>query len=475
MAQSQPQIDMPVMTEDRGKFSPVQKLVISEVLVVIIIAISILIFGAMYAQKPVVEQKEILKTALNVEAFELATIDVQELLTGFGTVQADREVILAAQVSGEIVEINPQLKVGYTVLAEDTLLTPDGPSRRQAAELLVKIDPREYQQRLDQSANRIAETETDIERLTVQQDSVDRQLEKSKAVLKTLREEYDRVQRAVALRAASPSDLNRSLLDLQRYEDTVIQLESQVAVIPHQIAAAKQRLLTSRSEQSRAADDLAKTEVKPPFGGVLSEVLVELGQYVRAGEPLLRLTSVTQVEVPISLSFDDFLQLDKVLAAGNKPAVSLSENETADSRWQGFVVRASPEADSVSRTVQVFVEIRNTTDAARLLPGTFVHARIDGDTYEGKLLIPREAISDGQVYVIDANNVTHRKSITVGRRLHSMVIVEEGLEAGERIALTNLDILEDGRTVVVQSVRSPQDEIQALRSPEIRLLNPAIP
>lgn len=463
------------MTGDHGKYSPVQKLIISEVLVVVIILISLLTFGALYAQKPVVEQKEILATALNVEAYELAAIDVQELLTGFGTAQADREVILAAQVSGEIVEINPQLKVGYTVLAEDTLLSPDGPSRRQAAELLAKIDPREYQQRLDQSANRIAETQTDIERLAVQQDSVDRQLQKSKAVLKTLREEYDRVQRAVALKAASPSDLNRSLLDLQRYEDTVIQLESQVAAIPHQIAAAKQRLLTSQSEQNRAADDLAKTEVKPPFGGVLSEVLVELGQYVRAGEPLLRLTSVTQVEVPVSLSSDDFLQLDKVLAAGNKPAVSLSENETAESRWHGFVVRASPEADSVSRTVQVFVEIRNTSDASRLLPGTFVHARIDGDIHENKLLIPREAIVDGHVYVIDTENVTHRKPVKTGRRLHSMVIIEEGLEAGDRIALTNLDILEDGRTVVVQSIRSPTDEIQSLRSPEIRLLNSTMP
>lgn len=461
------------MTGDHGKFSPVQKLVITEVLIVVIIATSILTFNALYAQKPVVEQKEILAAALNVEAYEVAAIDVQELLTGFGTVQADREVILAAQVSGEIVEINPQLKVGYTVLAEDTLQSPGSPSQRQAAERLVKIDPRDYQQRLDQSANRIAETETDIERLTVQQNSLTRQLQKSKSVLNTLKEEYDRIQRAVTLKAASPSDLNRSLLDLQRYEDTVIQLESQVAAIPHQITAARQRLLTSESEKIRASDDLAKTEVKPPFGGVLSEVLVELGQYVRAGEPLLRLTSVTQVEVPISLSFDDFLQLDKVLSAGDQPEVTLSENETADSRWKGLVVRASPEADSVSRTVQVFVEINNTAEASRLLPGTFVHARIDGDIYKSKLLIPREAILDGQVYVIDADNVTHRRHVTAGRRLHSMIVIEEGLESGERIALTNLDILEDGREVVVQSVRGPKEEIQALRSPEIRLLDPA--
>jgi multidrug efflux pump subunit AcrA (membrane-fusion protein) len=463
------------MPGDQETFSPVQKLVISEVLIAFIIVISLMAFFALYAQKPVVEQKEIQATVLNVDAFLVTEIDVQELLTGFGTVQADREVTLAAQVTGEIVEINPQLKVGYAVLAEDMVQSPNSPSRRQAAELLLKIDPRLYQQRLDQAKNQIAETETDIERLTIQESNLARQLKKSASVLKTLKEEYDRIQQAVTLKAASASDLNRALLDLQRYEDTVIQLESQVASIPHQIAAVKQRLLTAQSEKNRAADDLAKTEVTPPFGGVLSEVLVEQGQYVRAGEPLLRLTSVTQVEVPISLSFDDFLQLDKVLAVGGKPAVALSENETAESRWNGFVVRASPEADSISRTVQVFVEINNTNEASRLLPGTFVHARIDGDIYNGKLLIPREAVLDSQVFVVDADNVTRRRRIRTGRRLHSMVVVEIGLAPGDRIATTNLDILEDGREVVVQFVSNPEDEIRSLDSPEIRLLNPAAP
>jgi hypothetical protein len=174
------------MPGDQETFSPVQKLVISEVLIAFIIVISLMAFFALYAQKPVVEQKEIQATVLNVDAFLVTEIDVQELLTGFGTVQADREVTLAAQVTGEIVEINPQLKVGYAVLAEDMVQSPNSPSRRQAAELLLKIDPRLYQQRLDQAKNQIAETETDIERLTIQESNLARQLKKSASVLTEL-------------------------------------------------------------------------------------------------------------------------------------------------------------------------------------------------------------------------------------------------------------------------------------------------
>lgn len=461
------------MTGEEKTLSSVQKLIVSEVLIGIVLVFSLIAFNALYAQKPVVSQKEIETANLNVDVFSVQPANIEEVLTGFGTARADREVILAAQVSGEIVEINPQLKIGYAVAADQSLASPDNPSRPQEADRLLKIDAREFEQRLEQATNRIAETETEVERLKVQQTNYSRQLGKAKSVLETLKEEYERVQKAVSLKAASASDLNRALLDLRRYEDTVIQLENQVASIPHQIAATDQRLLTSKSEKSRASDDLSKTDIYPPFAGVLSDVLVEQGQYVRAGEPLVRLTSMDLVEVPISLSFDDFLQLDRILTTGRKPKVSLAENETAKPRWSGFVVRTSPEANSETRTVEVFVEIDNNDHTAPLLPGAFVHARIEGTQHVQKIMAPREAIVDGQVYVVDKEGITHRKQVSLGRRLQSLVIIEDGLSEGDQIVMTNLDIVEDGRSVVVQSVHSIEDEISALRSPEIRLLNPA--
>lgn len=458
------------MTGDDTTLSDVQKLILSQVLIAIVLLVSWLAFKALDAQKPVVEKREIETASLNVDVFTAERIDVQELLTGFGTARADQEVILAAQVTGEIVEVNPQLEVGYSVAAEQSVVSPDHPSRTRAADTLLKIDPRVYQQRYDQASHRIAETKTDIEQLKVQQTNNSRQLKKAKTVLETLKEEYDRTQNAVSRKAASASDLNRALLDLQRYEDTIIQLESQVASMPHQLVAAQQRLLSTQSEQAQADDELSRTEVQPPFSGVLSEVMVEQGQYVRAGEPLLRLTSTDLVEIPVAMGLDDFLQLDELLSTGRKPAASLAENETAKARWAGFVVRAAPEANADSRTVQIFVEVTNTDQTVPLLPGAFVHVRIDGATHQQKILIPREAIVDGHVYVVDSGDIIRHRSITLGRRLQSLVIVEKGINEGERVVVTNLDIVEDGRKVVVQSIRDAIDEVATLRSPEIRLL-----
>ena len=56
-----------------------------------------------------------------------------------------------------------------------------------------------------------------------------------------------------------------------------------------------------------------------------------------------------------------------------------------------------------------------------------------------------------------------------------MVHVEEGLAAGERVVLTNLDIVEEGKEVIVQSTIGPRDETDALRSPTLRIIDPSNP
>jgi RND family efflux transporter MFP subunit len=460
------------MTTTPKSLSPVKRLIISEVLIVLILGFSVLAYQLLYAQKPTVQEKEAESSRLNVDVYSVESMGFQELLSGFGTVRADREVILAAQVSGEIIDVHPQLEVGYQVTAGKLITTPANPSVQRAADQLLKIDPRDYEQRVEQAANRIAELNTEIAQLKVQKKNVDRQVAKGGAVLKTLSEEYERLKKAVVRKVGTPSDLNKALLEVQRYNDTLIQLDNQSASIPLQIEAAQQRLLTSESEKRRAENDLQRTLITPPFDGVLSEVFVEQGQYVQAGEPLVRLTDLSIVEIPVALSFEDFLQLQQEMEGGRRPEVALAENESVENVWHGYVVRTSPEADAGSRTVQVFVEVFNTDDQPPMLPGAFVHARIDGRRYEQEkvFLIPRECVVDGSVYMVDADDIVRQRTVQLGRRLQSLVMVTDGIDSGDRLVLTNLDIVEDGTEVSVHSSTTALDEIESSQITVIRSL-----
>lgn len=460
------------MASQSGRSSGVRRLIISEILIVVLLLISFAAFKILSAQKPTVQQKEIVATQLNVNVFTSEPLDFQELLTGFGTARADREVIVAAQVSGEIVDIHPQLKIGQAVEAGKTITPLDGPSMVRDADQLLKIDARELQQRVDQATNSIGEATDEISRLTVQKTNLDRQLAKARSVLETLQEELARAKTAEGRLVGTKAELNKALLEVQRYEDNLIQLENQVASLPLQISSAQKRLSSSKTDQQRALNDLARTEVYPPFDGVLSEVFVERGRFVRAGDQLVKLTDPSVVEIPVSLAFEDYLQLQEILRTGATPSVSIAENETAETRWKGRLVRASPQADSRSRTVEVYVEVTNSEDTAPLLPGTFVYAKIDGRVYRNQMLIPREAVVDGAVYVVDESKIARRRKVTLGRRFQSLVVVTEGIQEGDQLVLTNLDIVQDGKEVVIQSESDPAKELAAVRSPLIVLLSP---
>ena len=456
------------MTEQGNSQSLPKRIVLSLILILLVLGVSGAIAAKLYRDKPKVEEKSVEVSKLNVDVFEVKLIDFRELLTGFGTVRADREVIIAAEVSGTITEIHPQLKVGSAVHSATIEVSENGPSQSRAADQLLTIDQRDYLEQLEQAESQIAELSTQIDQLKVQKENVARQLVKAQSVLKTLQTELNRVQEGVAKRVSTPAELNKALLEVQRYEDTIIQLESTAASLPHQIKAAEQRLAVGRSQKTRAENDFGRTKVTPPFDGVLSEVFVEQGKFVRTGDQLLRLTDLTRMEVPIGLGLEDQLQLDRILASGVRPSVNLAINETADPKWTGRLVRVAPEADSRSRTVQVFVEVDNSPTKAPLLPGAFVHARIDGDEFEQSIIIPRNAIINSTVYVVDENKIVRRRKIDTGKRFQSLVHVTEGLSSGDRVVVTNLDIVEEGKEVVVQGSTGPHEEISTIRSPTIR-------
>lgn len=453
--------------------SAFRKIIISIAISILLIFTAVSAFETMRRGKPGVEAREIPEVVYNVDVFETGPVSFTELLKAFGTARADREVVLSAQVSGEIIELHPMLRVGRMVSPGRVERSGGGTTQSVDPDVLLRIDPRDYEQRVQQAEASIATIQTEIMELKQQQQNADRQLNLALQDLATLKEDYGRVKSLRERGAGSAADLNRSLLELRRYEDTIVQLENQIALFPHQIQAAEQRLSGSRSDLQRARNDLKRTVVTPPFRGMLAEVMIEQGQFIRAGEPLVRLIDQEKIEVPVSIGFEDYLLIQQSLNKGDYPGAFLAENETAAPRWTGKVVRVAPSADSASRTIEVYVEVINAEQTQPLLPGTFVVARIEGPRFSDALLVPREAVVDGAVHVVDPDQVARRTPVESGRRLQSLMVAVSGLKAGDRVILTNLDVVRDGTRVAVQGVVSPMDEIGRMRSPVIRPENAA--
>lgn len=457
------------MAETRSLLTPVQKLLLTEILVVVILLLSLFVYVVLFQSRPEATQTEIAVASLNVDVFKVERADFQELIYGFGTVQADREVIVSAQVSGEVIEIGPRLDVGRQVRTPQLVTSGAEGTVDEAGDLLVQVNPEDFLQRQRQALSRIEEARNELQRLDVVLESTKKQLAQSQDVLKTLTAEYDRNQAAVARGALSKSELSRSLLEVQRYQESILQFQNQLDAMPAQRRAAEQRLANSQAEAEQVANDLKRTKVFPPFDGVVSDVSVELGQFVRSGEPLFRLTDLGSVEIPVALPLDEFLRLQELQEGGVKPIVRLRASDETGTAWMGDLVRVAPEADSSSRTVKVFIEVINASDAAPLLPGTFVTAAIDGPIVKDSLLVPREAIVTNGVYLVTEEGTAIRRSVKILKTVQSMALVK-GVNAGDRVVVTNLDLLTDGRAVNVQQELTLKGEVAGLRKSRIRLL-----
>ncbi|NOX55107.1 MAG: efflux RND transporter periplasmic adaptor subunit [Planctomycetes bacterium] len=471
---------MATETSERRR-NPLRKIILSLMLCLLALTVGAVVFLSLAALRQPPPSREPVQRVYNVEVFEARPCDIQEIVTGFGTARSDREVVVCAEVSGQVITVHPKLEVGQSV--QGALVTVDeaGQSHRIQGDALVQIDPRTYQERLTQILNSLAEDEVQLGQLEQEEKNLRRLLKHAEAIRDDYKKEFDRIARLVQQKVLQSSDYTRALLELRRYEQAVTEYENQLALIPTRREAVLQRMQTRRTEQRLAELDVERTTVRPPFSGIISEVFVEVGKVVRPGDPLFRLTDITQVEVPVALSLSDYAKLAKRIKEGDFPYVELAENETAPARWVGELTRAAPEADETTRTIQVYVEVDNRKQSTPLLPGAFVHARIDGPVLKSVMLVPRDALTEDGVFVavprrpddLSGPVVARKRPIVIRRTLQSFAILDSKqtpLQPGDQVILTNLDILQDEAEVRVQSRRTLKDELRRQRVPVAKLI-----
>lgn len=383
-------------------------------------------FQGLASLKPEPEQVPPAKKQFNVDVFIAKQTCLRETISGFGTTRADREVTLSAQVAGQILEHN--LKVGHRVSGDEPIL---------------EIDPRIYQQQVEQVQNQLAEGESELRRLKQEQANAARLLEKVKSDFETASEQYERRKSLIDRNLATPDELARALLEFRQYEEAVIMKENETALIPLKIDQVEKRQQTTQTSLELARLDLGYATVEPPFPGVIGEVLVETGQYVRVGDPLVSITNASSVEVPIPIKLSDYAKLAPLIQKGEYPRVELATDVTRKAQWTGRLARTAPNADRENRTIEVFVEVDNSEQSTPLLPGTFVQARIAGPVLEDVFAIPRDAIINNHVLIAqpEQDPPVLQRPISVKETLQNLAILEEPLRDGDRLILTNLDVL----------------------------------
>lgn len=240
--------------------------------------------------------------------------------------------------------------------------------------------------------------------------------------------------------------------DLSAYnEDRVRRLfeERSVSEIEMRDAEAQLAQLAAAADAARIRYERAAT--RAPYAGIVAERYVELGQTVVPGQPVARIVDPYVLKLRGSVTEREVRAIDEgepaqVLFAG------LDEPVRGTVRWIGI------EADPMSGKFGVDIEIENPDMEVR--PGVIGTARVLKRLHRGVLAVPRDAIlqqARGPVAFVVEDSVARRRTLRLGPDQGLMVIVEEGLAAGDLLVVRGQREIHDGSRVLVQEEATRPD------------------
>lgn len=330
----------------------------------------------------------------NVEAAVVERDTLRVTVRSVGSLAADQRVELAAETDGRVSEVAVQ--EGENV---------------ERGQLLLRLDR---------------------QKLASEQRAAEATLERARQQAANLRRQAERNEGLLAEGAISE----------QAYEDLQTRAET---------AEAEARQAEANLSLARAR--LADATVRAPFAGRVGIRRVDLGQYVRAGDPLVSLVDNDPLDIEFSVP-ERFLGQ---LQTGQIASVRVAS--TPDTTYEGRVTFVSPEVDVANRTVTVKATIPNASGALRA--GQFADVILVLEVRPDALVVPEEAIvprgGTNVVFAVEADTA-RRRNVQLGERSPGRVEIVAGLSAGDTVVVAGQQRLGDG-TAVATRMRRPDGEV----------------
>ena len=246
------------------------------------------------------------------------------------------------------------------------------------------------------------------------------------------------------------AELNEKTTDLDRQRKLHAKGWVAKAALDQSRAAydsADNRVRYARSQLNLAKRDLEKTVLVAPFDGIVAQRLIEPFQEVTRGEPAFEAYIEEAMEVAVNVpetvvgGIPPGLPAQAVFPGGNIGVLS------------GRVTEVSATANAAN-TFEVVVTLDRPPPQVRPGMSATVELILQRDSGEDAFLIPLSALLPGEregrgyVFVYQPDSARVRKQAVAGGGVRdNLVMVREGIAAGDIIATAGVSFLRDGQEV----------------------------
>lgn len=224
------------------------------------------------------------------------------------------------------------------------------------------------------------------------------------------------------------------------------------------LAEATLKQAQANADTIRAA--IAKKTIRAPFGGRLGIRVVNLGEYLDTGKPIVSLQSLTPIHVDFSLPQQELARLKTGLR------VRLGTDAFPD-KFEGALTAINPDLDETTRSVRLQATFDNLEQLLR--PGMFARIEVLLPEQQRVLVIPATAVLSApygdSVFVIEAKPagtnsapglVVRQQFVRTGGSRGDYVSVETGLKPGEKVVSAGVFKLRNGMAVIENNELAPK-------------------
>ena len=290
--------------------------------------------------------------------------------------------------------------------------------------------------------------------------------------IKTIRvEEGDRVDRGELLMLIDPFDYEQALqntaairnqarVNLERVKRDLARMES----LYQQKSISQQTFQDTKSardlslyayDQAVVSHEIAKRNleecrVSAPISGIVTQKGVNVGELTTLGQLAFVIMNMDTVKIEVDLPEEIFSSMHE----GGEAIITLDAID--DKTFTGTITKIYPTIDPMSRTFKVTLTLTNP--ALLLRAGMTARSKVIQKAREAALCAPKSSLVQGEqgylIYIINADTVK-KSLVKVGMEGDSVIEIIEGVSEGDKVVTTGLAGLRDGMGVRISEQVSP--------------------
>jgi len=222
-------------------------------------------------------------------------------------------------------------------------------------------------------------------------------------------------------------------------------------------ASAKAQRDQAQAQVGSAGASIAETTMTAPFDGMVESRLLDPGNVVSAGTPILVVTRTSPATLRFSIPERHIGAVGDAMRSAS-PVVQLQVDAFPQETFTGTIARIAPVLTANSRARMVEAEFVN--DDNRLLPGMYGRLRLQLGMAENVLLLPLDALVENsagkedngatdsvvKVYIV-RDGTAKLTEVHIGHRQGDRGEVISGLEDADQIVVEGQHLLRDGAKV----------------------------